>query len=519
MQALEWEELEQGRPASRGTEMDRPRRPGGRGQGRRGRRRPQLHHLLADLPLLVRRLLLAPSIVDNYTSEGSAQSEPSVASYLEKLVSEKLHVGTRVIEDPNGVWVHVDFPERELPERGWKLHVSAIPTSAQDVLDACVPVLVEERTPFKVTATMRHLIELNEGSGGLRQAGKFLTAYPSDPDESVRLARALDSATKGLRGPRVLDERSLSSTSLVHYRFGDYVEAATTEHIGSPPDPFVASGLVDEQKTRLIADRYLITGTLHRSVRGAVHLAVDVIEKRSCVLKRAWRDAIATPDGKDARDRLRMEAELLTELSGDLHFPTVSDTIEFEGDLFVAMNYVGGTTFGEMVHQMHSSGAPPDEQQIIAWGRDLAAGLDYMHDRSFVHRDLNPINVIAGTNLVLIDLELAQPIGSATTSFGAGTEGYVSPNQRNGGAASPLDDIYGLGALLVFAATGDDPDPSALDAEAITRRAQGKGVAVQPDLARVLARCLEQDDKFASMKQVAMALSDAAGARDTFNES
>jgi class IV lanthipeptide synthase len=412
----------------------------------------------------------------------------------------------RLVEDPNQIWIHVDFPERTVPPRGWKLHVSATPWSAHDVLDACLPVLVDAHIPFKVPATIERLIELNEGAGGLSQAGKFLTAYPSDADSSVDLARRLDDATRGLRGPRVLNERSLSPSSLVHYRYGDYVEEVASNPIQTPPDPFVASGLLDEPQTKLIAGRYLITATLHRSVRGAVYLAVDASEARSCVVKRAWRDAIVTPDGRDARDRLRQEAELLEMLADDPHFPTVIDVLTEEDDLFVAMDYVEGPTFAERVSALYSEGSPPHEAQIVTWGKDLVSALTSLHTNGFVHRDLNPINLIAGNRLTLIDLELTQRIGTQTASFGAGTIGYVSANQQSGGPARVSDDIYGIGALLVFAATGADPDPGTLTAVAIAARAARRGVDLSPELAGIIAGCLDQDRTWTSLHDIAAAL-------------
>ncbi|MFN2595122.1 MAG: phosphotransferase [Actinomycetota bacterium] len=445
------------------------------------------------MPLLVRRLLLAPSIVSKRSSEGSADVEPSVASYLGTL-HEDATDPPRSFLDPNGIWLHVDFPHQDLPERGWKLHVSATPRSARDVLDACVPLLVDTHTPFKVAASIERLIELNEGVGGLGQAGKFITAYPATTEGSVHLASRLDAATQGLRGPRILGERGLSPASLVHYRFGDYVEDADRSEEGSPDDPFIASGLVDEPRTRLVGDRYLITATLHRSVRGAIHLAVDAVEGRTCILKRAWRDAIATPDGKDARDRLEDEARLLRALAEDPHFPTVSDVFADREDLFVAMEYIEGPTFAELVNESHTESSAPSEAQVVAWGRELAAALGSLHAAGYVHRDLNPINVIAADRLVLIDLELARPIGTAEGSFGAGTLGYASPNQQDGGAATPADDFYGLGALMMFAATYAEPDPAKLPAN------------LSSPIAEVVARCLGRGEPFTSVVDVESAL-------------
>ncbi|MGH2753472.1 MAG: protein kinase domain-containing protein [Actinomycetota bacterium] len=384
---------------------------------------------------------------------------PTFASTLEKAL-EGSPTPARIIADPNGIWLHVDLQDVDVPSRGWKLHVSATPWSARDVLEACLPILLAEKTPFKIAADVGRLIEINEGVGGIAQAGKFMTVYPVDTETSVRIARALDDATAGLRGPRVLSDRPLSPSSLVHYRYADYVPDPGPR-TPVPEDPFVASGLVDEKTVKLINGRYLVTADLHRSVRGAIHLAVDAEQGDNCVLKRAWRSALVTPDGKDAGERLREEAEVLRELDDDAHFPSVRDVFEEDLDVFVAMDHIEGPPFVVRIRARHDEGSSPTPSEIVAWGRELLAALKVMHERGYVHRDLNPINVIVSEQLMLIDLELARAIGAREASYGAGTIGYMSPNQQRGGPAEVGDDLFGVSALMFLAATASDPDPDA----------------------------------------------------------
>ncbi|HEY7875895.1 MAG TPA: protein kinase [Actinomycetota bacterium] len=356
-----------------------------------------------------------------------------------------------------------------------------------------MPVLAAERVTFKIAASPERVAELNQGIGGIGQAGKFLTAYPQDAEQAVRVATALDGATKDMRGPRVLTDRALSPSSLVHYRFSDYVLRAEDEPVReaereTPDDPFVAAGIVPEPKTKLIAGRYLITANLHRSIRGAVHLAVDAIERRTCVLKRAWRDAAFMPDGTDARDRLRVEAETLRSLQPDDHFPLVWDVVEDDDDLFMVMEHVQGRPFAQVARGRHADGAPPGTAEIATWGIELAAALERIHARGLVHRDLNPGNVIVGDDgsIHVVDFELAQRQGARPEGYGAGTAGYMSPGQAASEPAKVQDDLFGLGALLYLAATGDDPPPDVGD---------GSSVDAPRPLAEVIAACLSFDDE------------------------
>lgn len=356
--------------------------------------------------------------------------------------------------------------------------------------------LVSERVTFKVAASPERVAELNQGAGGPTQAGKFVTAYPVDEDQAVRAASALDRATEGMRGPRVLGDRALSPASLVHYRYADFVlrmaeDAGAERDIEAPDrDPFVTAGLVPERKVKLVADRYLITANLHRSVRGAVHLAVDARERRTCILKRAWRDAGVMPDGTDARDRLRDEARILRELQPDPHFPEVWDLVEHDLDLFLVMQQVEGKTFAEIVHGMHAAGDPPGDDAIVRWGIEIASALERIHGRGLVHRDLNPVNVIVGDegSIALIDFELVQRAGARPEGYGAGTPGYMSPGQAASDPARVIDDLYGLGALLFLAATGSDPSPESSEAsDALAQVSSG--------LAAVISACLAFDDR------------------------
>ena len=109
------------------------------------------------------------------------------------------------------------------PDQGWKLHVSATPLSAVDVLERALDVLLAEGVRFKVVTTVGVLGSMNFGLFGVSQIGKFITVYPSDDAQAVRLAVALDAATARRRGPRVPTDRPLGPGSLVHYRYGSMV--------------------------------------------------------------------------------------------------------------------------------------------------------------------------------------------------------------------------------------------------------------------------------------------------------
>lgn len=416
--------------------------------------------------------------------------------------------------DAIGTWIYVDKDRSLIPSKGWKLHISATPWSAAEVLDRTLPILLSENACFKFAASIDVVASINEGEGGLGQIGKFMTIYPNDDAQALSLAGRIHEATKGLAGPEISTDKPLAADSLVHYRFGEFVgeleappeegerfatdvvvPSPTQTDVTEPDDPFARAGIAAPPQKRLIGERYLITSTLYRSPRGSVHLAADLIEPGSCVLKRAARWGRALPDGSDARDLLRREAELLELLVDDPHFPEARGLIE-QGDLYLVMELLEGPTLARMVTELNKQGRTLDLPEIVRLGRGVAEALGLLHSKGLVYRDLNPENVIvANGEPRLIDLELTTEVGASSLIFVAGTPDYAAPEQLEGSPASPGDDIYALGALLSFAATGQEPSAS-------------PGLRATDDRLRdVIDRCMAED---ASKRWPSMATVDAA---------
>ena len=94
-------------------------------------------------------------------------------------------------------------------------------------------------------------------------------------------------------------------------------------------------------------------------------------------------------------------------------------------------------------------------------GAGLAEGLAAIHACGLVHRDLKPGNVIlAADGPRIIDFEIARTAGEAgltATGVLVGTLAYMSPEQLGSRAAGPPSDVFSLGCVLAFAATGRPP--------------------------------------------------------------
>ena len=163
----------------------------------------------------------------------------------------------------------------------------------------------------------------------------------------------------------------------------------------------------------------------------------------SCVAKALRPDRV---DDERARAALRREGRLLSELA---HPHIVRGYELLEDSPIAVMETLAGETLG---HLLDRGALDTDE---VAWlGLQLASALRYLHRHGLLHLDVKPSNVIASAGrAVLIDLSLAREPGRYRA--GLGTWCYLSPEQARGEQLSSAADVWGLGALLYEAATGE----------------------------------------------------------------
>ncbi len=146
------------------------------------------------------------------------------------------------------------------------------------------------------------------------------------------------------------------------------------------------------------------------------------------------------------RRRLQKEFEIHSRL---IH-PGVVQTAGFEniGDLgqCIVEEWIEGKTLKELLQKGELNKA--ERRRIM---RDIIKTVGYIHSRGVMHRDLKPENVMvrdAGGGTVIIDFGLADTDDYTELKQGAGTPGYISPEQESDSHVSIADDIYSLGVIM-----------------------------------------------------------------------
>ncbi len=266
---------------------------------------------------------------------------------------------------------------------------------------------------------------------------------------------------------------------------------------------------------QVVNNRYRIARLLCRGGMGAVYRAWDLNLNMAVALKEMIPQAgLEARKLGELRAQFQREAQVLAGLTHP-NLPRVTDFFDWMGNSYLVMDFVEGESLGHLIAQQ---GALP-ESRVIEWAAQLLSALVACHERSIVHRDIKPQNIIIRPEgyAMLVDFGLVKlwdPRNPQTQHIvrGMGTPEYASPEHFGlaGQHTEPRSDLYSLAATLYHAMSGRET-PVALDRWAhatAPTSLRALGVAVHPQLEGVIMRALALNpaDRFGSAQEMLNAL-------------
>ncbi len=292
--------------------------------------------------------------------------------------------------------------------------------------------------------------------------------------------------------------------------------------------------------------RYVVLDLIGGGGMGVVYTAFDPELDRKVALKLLRVELFESSDGYEARMRLLREAQALAKLAHP-NVVAVHDVGTYEGQVFIAMEFVEGRTLSEWV-----SDEKPEWREIVQIFLQAGRGLAAAHAAGLVHRDFKPSNVVLGEDgrVRVLDFglaaplealstrgqkiavesiiearrkEIASPLTANLTRTGStlGTPAYMAPEQHQQQNSDSRSDQFSFCASLYEALYGELPFVGANLKELLINMRTGGvrepavGSKVPLWLRRVLLRGLqlEPEKRYPSMQALLQGLTEDPSAR------
>ena len=221
-----------------------------------------------------------------------------------------------------------------------------------------------------------------------------------------------------------------------------------------------------ERLAAALSGRYSVERELGQGGMAVVYCARDLKHDRLVAIK-VLKPQLAHALGSD---RFLREIKLTAQLSHPHILPLLDSGDAGDGLLYYVMPYVEGVSLRQRLKRERGGSLPLDEALRIT--REVADGLESAHRRGVIHRDIKPENILLEEgHAVIADFGIARAIAESggaderltATGIAVGTPEYMSPEQRLGGRAGPIDartDVYALACVLHELVTGQLPQRS-----------------------------------------------------------
>ncbi|WP_369252511.1 serine/threonine-protein kinase [Streptomyces sp. R41] len=198
---------------------------------------------------------------------------------------------------------------------------------------------------------------------------------------------------------------------------------------------------------------------------------------------------------EEFRARFRREVEAARRVGGAWTAPVLDADPEASVP-WVATGYAAGPSLAAAI----ADSGPLPVHSVRVLGAGLAEALSAVHALGLVHRDVKPSNVLLTLDgPLLIDFGIARATdGTASltsTGVSVGSPGYMSPEQILGKGVAGAADVFSLGAVLVYAATGESPFPGDSSAALLYKvvHEEPRLGAMEGELRELVSACLAKD--------------------------
>jgi serine/threonine protein kinase len=215
---------------------------------------------------------------------------------------------------------------------------------------------------------------------------------------------------------------------------------------------------LEVKKGTELRQRYVISDLLGSGGFAVVWRATDKQEGRDVAIKRMLKL------GGDELARLLEEARKTSRLKGHTNIVEVYETFETDGEGFLVMEYVDGSSLDQILKEHVKARTWLDAEDALDYFRQALQGLLFAHSSGIFHRDVKPSNILVSRLGVvkLVDFGLARTMFGSSGEYeqriagfaGTATPTFMSPEQARGEPLDHLTDIFSAGLVGYILLTG-----------------------------------------------------------------
>jgi len=429
-------------------------------------------------------------------NSGIATALPTMAKKVDQIPGEQGH--SKVLEYYSVNYSIADTYYLQVGEitrvQGWILHLSVVISQVDSLLNLIIPKLLAENVAFRIAMDKETCDNILQGHLGFARIGKIVAIYPSSDAHASIIAKEMMELTANHKGPDVPTDYNLGN--IVYTRYGAF-EGILKSHEENSKKYIYDKNMeltLDEYKTPFEIpngvdwpfnsitpyssikqnqkpfQKFKVLHTLKEDCRGNVYIGLflkRLIFPVPCVIKMGNKNMASDVSGRDINDRLEWQKDVYYILGRESFIPKILGFFKENGNGALIMKYIKGNSLTDFLKKVNENSVPwhtltkIQSIRILKHIIRITEIISALHEKGIVHRDIAPGNfmVTKQNDVFLIDLELSYSISENRPHppFSWGTPGFMSPEQKAIKKPTLKEDIYGMGALLLYTFTNLPP--------------------------------------------------------------
>lgn len=362
-------------------------------------------------------------------------------------------------------WSYCINLSNPMPKQGWKIHITTALDYAQKTLDLVVPYFVNNKISFKYVPNEKELLSKNSKYGDRSASGKFITVYPNDTNQFLKILSEIENLISELpKGPYILNDKRWKDTNLF-FRYGGFtsmyvnkdginvpaIENLDGELIPDVRAPYyeVPEFIIEPSEIQLMTeniekelekedtskfDAYEIISALHFSNGGGVYKVKK--DGKFYVMKEGRPGSGLDGLKTDGFNRLKTEAEILNVLKNEKNVVDIYDYFEIWENNYLIEEFLDGQDIGDYVAQnfpfSYKQNRTLYAEKMLNVIEQIENLIESIHKLGIAIGDLQPNNIVIleDGKIKLIDLETATTPDQKYQP-GLMTPGFISKNAQN----------------------------------------------------------------------------------------